>query len=93
MTDWQRVARVRRAIMRMSVTEVARMVADSVRTAKRVRVWADEDHAIGHDECGGCGATVRPRDRYCWRCGSRLYGCRQRGTTIGTVVFDEWGDE
>lgn len=72
MTDWERVAQVRRAIMRMSVTEVARMVADGVRTAKRVRVTVDEGRCIGHDECGGCGATVGIADRYCRMCGARL---------------------
>ena len=72
MIDWQRVARARRAIMRMSVTEVARLIADGGRTTQRVRVWADEGRCIGHDECGGCGATVGIADRYCRMCGARL---------------------
>lgn len=64
--------RVRREIMSMSVTEVARRMANAERTATRVRVHVDERGAIGHDECGRCGATVGFADAYCRMCGSRL---------------------
>ena len=45
-------------------------------TAKRVRVHVDERRAIGHDECGRCGATVGAADRFCRMCGARLEGRR-----------------
>lgn len=68
----ERVRLIRREIMGMSVTEVARRIADSEHVAPRVRVHVDERRAIGHDECGGCGATVGFADRYCRMCGARL---------------------
>lgn len=42
------------------------------RTAKRVRVPYQSHVAIGHYECGACGETVEPSDRYCSACGARL---------------------
>lgn len=70
---------MRREVMRRSVGEtcdrivaledIASMVE---RTARRMRVTVDEGRCIGHDECGGCGATVGIADRYCRMCGTRL---------------------
>lgn len=68
----ERVRLIRREIMGMSVTEVARRIADAERTAPRVRVHVDERRAIGHDECGRCGETVGMGDAFCRMCGARL---------------------
>ena len=71
----ERVRLIRKEIMGMSVTEVARRIADSESTAPRIRIHVDERRAIGHDECGRCGATVGATDRFCRMCGSMLGGC------------------
>ena len=42
------------------------------RTAKRVRVPYQSHVAIGHYECGACGETVEPSDKYCSACGAGL---------------------
>ena len=44
------------------------------RTASIVKVPRQSHVAIGHYECGGCGATIDAGDRYCRRCGARLEG-------------------
>jgi predicted amidophosphoribosyltransferase len=33
--------------------------------------------ALGHYECGGCGASIDAGDRYCRHCGSKLEGGRE----------------
>lgn len=44
------------------------------RTASIVKVPRHSHVALGHYECGGCGATIDAGDRYCRRCGARLEG-------------------
>jgi hypothetical protein len=47
------------------------------RTASIVKVPRQSHVALGHYECGGCGATIDAGDRYCRRCGVRLEGANQ----------------
>lgn len=72
----ERVRLIRNEIMGMSVTEVARRIADAESTAPRIRIHVDERRAIGHDECGRCGATVGTADRFCRMCGCMFEGYR-----------------
>jgi len=44
------------------------------RTATIVKVPRQSHVALGHYECGGCGATIDAGDCYCRRCGARLEG-------------------
>lgn len=47
------------------------------RTATIVKVPRQSHVALGHYECGGCGATIDAGDRYCRKCGVRLEGANQ----------------
>lgn len=42
------------------------------RTARIMKVPRQSHVALGHYECGGCGAVVDPQDVHCRRCGARL---------------------
>lgn len=44
------------------------------RTATIVKVPRQSHVALGHYECGGCGATIDAGDRFCRKCGARLEG-------------------
>lgn len=44
------------------------------RTAKRVSVPRESHVALGHYECGACGAIVGAHDRHCRHCGAELEG-------------------
>lgn len=44
------------------------------RTATIVKVPRHSHVALGHYECGGCGATIDADDKYCRHCGSKLEG-------------------
>jgi hypothetical protein len=47
------------------------------RTASIVKVPRQSHVALGHYECGGCGATIDAGDRFCRRCGVRLEGANK----------------
>lgn len=44
------------------------------RTANIVKVPRQSHVALGHYECGACGATIDAGDRFCRRCRARLEG-------------------
>ncbi len=47
------------------------------RMATIVKVPRQSHVALGHYECGGCGASIDAGDRYCRHCGSKLEGGRE----------------
>ena len=47
------------------------------RTASIVKVPRQSHVALGHYECGGCGATIDAGDRFCRKCGANLKGAEE----------------
>ena len=47
------------------------------RTASIVKVPRQSHVALGHYECGLCGASITPVMRYCHGCGARLKGASE----------------
>ena len=47
------------------------------RTATIVKVPRQSHVALGHYECGGCGATIDVGDRFCRKCGANLKGAEE----------------
>lgn len=60
------------------------MVSGDLVFARKMRV-TNSSGTIGRTTCTACGASVRQRDNFCWRCGAQFDGYATDGGGHGRV--------